>query len=241
MIKSDSILSMLCIVGFIGFMVIALIVAFIYSRKRGKAAQECAQKLGFTILQSAPEPLTESLRFLFRNSNAYKLTNLSQKIDDRQQVYLFDIQFTNPRPNRHSRGSADTEYRAVSLISAGLNLPPFLLICRTQAPGFAGDLLDNLVAEGAARSGLKEWQLTPPNFSNQYMLFYSEEAQAQTSAVFSEEVLYKIAQIPRLVVRGERNILVFNSYDVRRGITLDENGLSNHIRQAVQFSQLLKK
>ncbi|HWQ45847.1 MAG TPA: hypothetical protein VN376_03210 [Longilinea sp.] len=232
-------LSPVCIVIFILVIVVAFIAAMIYSKKRGKSAASAAQQVGF-VNESKPDiALMERLEEIFQPSKVNRVEYLGKRVEGDELIYIFDIMTSSPRYYQRQRSSGNSEYRTVAVISPHLNLPPFLLVGRVNAPAFVGNAINDMMDMGASMAGYTEVENIPPAFSLNYSLYVKEDV--RNNAVFTDTVLTQIAQVPLMVARGMGDTLVFNTMDARRGIVMDANAIAAHVTKAIQLVRWLSR
>lgn len=230
-------MSSVCVIIFILVIVVAFIAAFVYSKKRGKGASSAAEQAGFTNLSIPEEALMERLSVIFQPSTVNKVEYIGKRQTGDEQVYIFDIMTISPRYSQRQHNSGNSEYRTVAVISPQLNLPPFILVGKMNAPAFVSSVMDDLIDMGASMSGYTEVENVPPDFSLKYSLYVKEDV--RNNAVFSDTVLSQIAQVPSMIARGMDDTLVFNTFDARRGIVMDSNAIAAHVAKAMQLVRWL--
>jgi hypothetical protein len=232
-------LSSVCIVIFILVLVVAFIAAIVYSKKRGKGASSAAEQAGFTSLSKPDDALMERLRVIFQPSTVNKVEYLGKRVQGDELVYIFDIMTISPRYSQRQHNSGNSEYRTIAVISPHLNLPPFILVGKMNAPAFVGNAFDALMDMGASMAGYSEVENIPPDFSLTYSLYVKDDVRNNT--VFSDTILSQIAQVPLMVARGMDDTLIFNTFDARRGIVMDSNAISAHVAKAMQLVRWLSR
>ncbi len=232
-------LSAICIVIFILVIVVAFIAAIVYSKKRGKGASTAAEQAGFTNLSKPDDALLERLKTIFQPSTVNKVEYLGKRVQGDELVYIFDIMTISPRYSQRQHNSGNSEYRTIAVISPHLNLPPFILVGKMNAPAFVGNAFDALMDMGASMAGYTEVENIPPDFSLNYSLYVKEDV--RNNSVFSDTALSQIAQVPLMVARGMDDTLVFNTFDARRGIVMDTNAISAHVAKAMQLVRWLSR
>jgi hypothetical protein len=229
-INLSGMISTLGVFAIITLMVVAVFVAVIYSRKRGKKSVETAQQIGFTALDSIEPEVLQQLRELYQPTRLDRVSYVAKKVDGDEQIYLLDA-FTSSRDNR-SRNSGNVEYRNVVMISPRLNLPAFLLIQRMPKLGPLGGVLDDMITTGASMEGFQLYDNVPGDFDLRYMLYVAPGA--DVARAFTDAAFAQLAQTKGIVARGLGHALVFNTYDVHRGVTVNADGLVDHVNLARQ-------
>ena len=214
-------------------LVIAVITVLmiVFSRKRNQADRALAEQIGFTHLNRPDPQLVEKVKSIYRISGTAKISNVSMKTTPDETVYLCNISYSD----NHSDGG-EVEYRSVCILNSRLNLPPFMMMYQfDQVYGPMGGLINGLLDKAIGMTGLQEVDFSHhPRFEAKYRVFtYQTEAVQQ---IFNDTLLENLSNTDNWLVRAEGDCICFNTYEMRRGKEITGAQLSQHIRDALQFS-----
>lgn len=228
-------LSPFCVGAFLLVFVVLLIIALSSNAKRKKQVDATARQFGFTRLAAPPPELMTALSSAFVPSAVSRVKNVYRRIYGDEQVYLLDIYSRSASYGNDNEESVDTS--SLATLSPHLDLPPFILFHRIQAPGKLGGLLDSIVEKTLAQSMLKSFQDVPPEFDINYALYTLDDAAA--FQFFTPEILTRIASMEGIYARGQGRLLVVSSQALRQGAKLDSTSFASYLETARNLCDLM--
>lgn len=153
----------------------ALIVTWmILAERKSRAAQRQAlQSLGLAAVDPPPGDLAQKIAQLYRAirkhhrhaaNDRYELRNVFGKRLHHGEMYIFDLVNTS--------GDEDsvTESQAVAMVSPHLNLPPFMIVPKSDIPGLTSDLGNKLLGWVVERFGNLVEFPQAPEFTQRYLV-----------------------------------------------------------------------
>ena len=230
-------LSPYCIGAFLLVFVVLLIIGLRSNAKRKQQIEAIARQFGFTPLPTPPPELMSALSSAFVPSTVARVKNVYRRIYGDEQVFLLDIYSRSASYGNDNEESVDNS--SLVTLTPHLDLPPFILFHRIQAPGKLGGLLNSLLEKTLAQSMLKNFQDVPPEFDINYALYTLDDAAA--AQCFTPEILTRIASMQGINARGQGRLLVVSSQVLRQGGKLDSASFSIYLETARSLCDLLVK
>jgi hypothetical protein len=219
--------------------VILLLSAF-QSGKRKKGFAAAVAGLGFVPQQKADVELLAQLQAIYAPAKVNKVTNIATRLVGDEHYYIFDCTYITPSTySNQSSSSSATEFNNLAVLSPHLDLPPFVILSRTKAPGALAGIADNFFAMAAASAGLKEYREVPTIFQMNYMLFVNDDPRVKDA--FTDTLLTQIGMMDGVIARGSGQCLVVNRFNLRMVGKWDSGKLSEQVSLARQMTDLLVK
>jgi hypothetical protein len=235
--------ALICVGVFFLVVVVLLLLSLGQTSRRRKGFAAAVTGLGFAPQSKPDVELLARVQEVFQRSKVMKISNVAEKLFGDERYFIFDCMYTSPSytssPSTSHSSSSMTEYNNVAVISPHLDLPPFVILSRTKAPGALAGIADNVLAMAAASAGLREYSEVPTVFQMNYMLFINDETRARET--FTDALLNQIGMMDGVIARGCGQCLVVNHFTLRTTGKWDSGKLSEQVALARQMTDLLVK